>query len=98
MCIRDRSETAADEVIDPDHLLEPDRIIDREVLETTMVSNNIFQEMNRSGLFAREYLRYLRHHFDICSEMERRGLEARVPIHLYLYPSLYSGKISFHQI
>jgi len=68
------------QVIDLDHMLHPHNIVDRDGLETTMVSTNIFRAFNRSGLFAREFIRYLRHNFELCSEMERQGIEARVPI------------------
>ena len=57
----------------------PHDIVDRDGLETTMVSTNIFRAFNRSGIFAREFILYIRLNVELCREMERQGIEARVP-------------------
>ena len=40
-------------------LFHPHDIVDRDGLETRMVSTNIFRAFNRSGVYAREFIRYI---------------------------------------
>ena len=58
--------------------LQPNQIIQRDSLETRPVQNNIFQDLNNSGLFAEEIMRYIRHSVDACQAMEAADVIGQV--------------------
>ena len=60
--------------------LHPEQIIDRDSLNTRPVQQNLFRELNNSGMFAEEIIRYIHHMVERCHAIESSGIVGRVPV------------------
>ena len=66
----------------PDNLvwLHPEQIIDRDSLNTRPVHQNLLRELNNSGMFVEEIIRYIHHMVERCHTVESSGIVGRVPV------------------
>ena len=80
----DSDESSNDQDIEPapDNLvwLYPEQIIERDSLNTRPVHQNLFRELNNSGMFVEEIVRYIHHMVERCHTIESSGIVGRVPV------------------
>ena len=66
----------------PDNLvwLHPEQIIARDSLNTRPVHQDLFRQLNNSGMFVEEIVRYIHYMVERCHDIETSGEVGRVPV------------------
>ena len=66
----------------PDNLvwLHPEQIIARDSLNTIPVHHDLFRQLNNSGMFVEEIVRYIHYMVERCHDIETSGEVGRMPV------------------